>query len=116
MKQRTGKLSLRIVEYILTRDVKDLATLSEEKIAKIFARNLVDMSRKFKAEHNISIPQFIMREKMHRIIFTLDKNKDISITKLSRQLGFLSEEQLDREFINYLAISPRKYKELKTKN
>ncbi|HLP57623.1 MAG TPA: helix-turn-helix domain-containing protein [Candidatus Deferrimicrobium sp.] len=115
MKRELDKLSHRVVEYILTSDIKELATLSEEKIAKIFARNPVYISRKFKLEQNISIPQFILREKIHRIVFALDEDKDISIAELSRRFGFLSMEQFDREFINYLAIDPRKYKELKAK-
>lgn len=114
MKSRTGKLSQQVVEYILTRDMEELATLSVEKIAKIVHRNRAYLYRKFKSDQKISIRQFILREKMHRTVFILEKDNEISITELSRRLGFLSVERFAREFIKYLAIDPRKYRELKS--
>lgn len=115
MRRKTGKLSQQVVEYILTRDMEELATLSGVKIAKALHRNRSYLSRKFKLDQNIGIHQFILREKMHRTVFVLEKDNDISITELSRRLGFLSVERFVREFIKYLAIDPRKYRELKSR-
>ncbi|MCX6584842.1 MAG: helix-turn-helix domain-containing protein [Candidatus Aminicenantes bacterium] len=114
-KRSAGKLSQQVVEYILTRDMEELATLSGEKIARALHRNRAYLYRKFKSDQNIGIHQFILREKIHRTVFLLGKNNDISITELSRRLGFLSVERFVREFIKYLAIDPRKYRELKSK-
>jgi AraC-like DNA-binding protein len=115
MKPGTGKLSQQVVEYILTRDIEELATLSTEKIAKTLHRNRAYLHRKFKSDQKISIHQFILREKMHRTVFVLEKNKEISIAELSRRLGFLSVERFVREFIKYLAVDPLRYRELKSR-
>jgi AraC-like DNA-binding protein len=115
IKRKNGKLSQQVVEYILTRDMEELSTLSGEKIARALHRNRTYLYRRFKLDQNIGVHQFILREKMHRTVFVLEKDNDISITELSRRLGFLSVERFAREFIKYLAIDPRKYRELKTR-
>ncbi len=71
------------------------------------------LSRSFKLDQNISLSDFISREKIYRAIFILDKNHEMSIQELAEELGFLRVEDFAREFENQFAIEPEKYKQIK---
>jgi AraC-like DNA-binding protein len=116
LKNNNLSISDQVVEYILTRNIDELGTLSQEKIADILGKDPTYLEGEFKRSQKISIPGFILREKMHRTVFLLEKQEDINFQELSRKLGFITVDHFVREFKNYLAIDPHKYKELKRSN
>jgi AraC-like DNA-binding protein len=111
MKKR--KVSDKAVDYILSRNLEKLRYLRAGNIAERIGVNRSYLSRRFKIEQNISLKDFIIREKIHRAIFILEINPGKSIPELSTELGFLKVENFTQEFRNYMAIDPERYRYLK---
>jgi AraC-like DNA-binding protein len=112
--KRNNLLADRAVEFILTRDTKELRTLTEEKIAETLKVKSSHLVRTFKIQQCIPLNRFITREKIHRAVFILEKDHSISIEELSKKLGFPRLNDFVMEFEHYLLIDPRRYKELRT--
>ncbi len=111
MKKR--KISERAVEYILTCSLDELKNLSVEKIARNLQVNRSYLSRSFKIDQQMSLSDFILREKIHRAVFILDRNHEQSVQELSDTLGFYREEDFVVEFKNYIAVDPGRYRDLR---
>lgn len=111
MKKR--KISDRAVEYILTRKIDELRSLNAGKVAKSIGANSSYLSRCFETDQKISLGDFILREKIYRAIFILEKDFEISIAELSRELGFTQLDDFVREFRVIIAIDPEKYRDLR---
>jgi len=108
-----NKLSDRAVEFILTRQLGELANLTEVKISESLGVGRRYLSRKFKATQRMTLNRFILREKMHRATSILEDEHEISMKRLSAELGFPGIDHFVMEFENYLAIDPGKYRKLK---
>lgn len=109
---RKKKIVERAVEFILSRDIEELARLTEEKVAKNIGVNSTYLSRSFKDDRKMAIVNFIQREKIYRAYFILSKDYVKSINELSGELGFLKVEDFDNEFENFFAIKPKAFKDL----
>lgn len=112
---RKKKNSERVVEFILTRKIEDLKDLTVGKVAKSIGVNRFYLSLKFIIDQKITLPKFILREKMHEAYFILEENKKRSVDELSEELGFSKVEDFNIEFEKYFAIAPKKYRDLREK-
>ena len=112
MNKATIKTSDLAAEFILTRKTEELASLTGREIAETLGLDLSHLSETFEAQQHIELDQFITREKLHRSVFILDEDHEISIDDLARKLGFRETRQFAREFENYLLIPPRRYREI----
>ena len=99
------------VEYILTRIDEVIRNLNEEDVAAPIQTDLKQLAPAFKKDQKISIPGFIKREKLYRAYFILNKEIDIAIPELSKQLGFASTAEFENEFEKYIFVKPGEYKE-----
>ena len=108
-------LSERVVELILTRNIESLGRLTEEKIAETLEISPTYLLKIFETDQRISLSRFILREKIRRAFFILEKDHTISIEELSRKLGFRQTNDFSREFKKFIAIEPTKFKNLKNK-
>ena len=86
------KVSEKAAEFILTRNLDDLKELTVEKVAKTIGVNRFSLTLKFIIDQGITIPNFIMREKLHEAYFILEEDEKKSIDELSKELGFLKVE------------------------
>ena len=103
----------KAVEFILTRDIDELGALTEEKVAETLEVKPSDLAEIFKTHQSITLNHFILREKIFRAVFMLEKNPSISIERLSTQLKFCQIDDFVMEFQNNIFIDPYRYKELK---
>jgi AraC-like DNA-binding protein len=110
---RGGKVSELAVEYILTRNFVDLKELTVEKIAKAIGVNRFHLSLKFMIDQRITVPNFIMRVKLHEAFFIIEKDKKKSIEELSKELGFLKVEDFDVEFEKYYGVKAVRLRKIK---
>ena len=110
---KESNLTDRAVNIILTCKNAEIATLTGVKIAGILDANASYLLRKFKKDQNISLPSFILREKMHRAAFILESDNKIPIEELASRLGFPKTRRFIEEFSRYFAITPIRYRELK---
>jgi transcriptional regulator GlxA family with amidase domain len=105
-------ISPRVVEFILTREPEELSTLSGQKIAAALSLDLLNLTRAFESDQHISLDRFIVREKMYRAFFLIEKNQGITIEELAKKMGFLQTREFAKEFETLFLIDPGKYKEL----
>jgi AraC-like DNA-binding protein len=112
LKRETINTSDLAAEFILTCKTEKLASLTGQEIAETLGLDLSYLLETFEAKQCIELDQFINREKVHRSIFILDEDREISIDDLARKLGFRETQQFARDFENYLLINPQRYQEI----
>ena len=113
MKQmHNDHISHRVVEFILTRQLDELSTLTREEISGALNLDPVKMTRAFESDQHISLDRFIVREKMYRAFSLIEKNHGITIEELAKKMGFLQTLEFAKEFKTIFLIDPGKYKEL----
>ena len=106
-------ISSQAVDYILTRKNEELRNLDAENVAKGIGSNRSYLTQNFNVDQKISLTDFILREKIYRAVFILEKNHNISIKELSNNLGFREVKDFVREFRSIIAIEPDKYRNLR---
>jgi AraC-like DNA-binding protein len=102
-------LCSQVVQFILSRDRQELATLDEKKIAGIFGVKRSRLSREFKAAQKVDLDRFILKERLHRAFFMIEEDREVSGRELSVQLGFAQFKSFCREFKNLFLIDPDRY-------
>jgi AraC-like DNA-binding protein len=102
----------RVEEYILTCDIEELGVLTEKRIAEALDVNPSELIRKFARHQRIALNRFLVRERIHRAVFMLEKDRSIPVASLSEKLGFSRTDEFVMEFKNYVAVHPNKYREL----
>jgi len=115
-KMMTEEIAMLAVEFILTRNMEELANLKDIQIAQGIGVDIFDLSSCFEADRQMAISEFILREKIYRAYFILRKDARISIKKLSNELGFTKLADFNSVFERYFAISPKNYQNLDHKN
>jgi len=118
-KPKTPKISRQeevknIVEqaslYVLGLSIKELSVARVRDVAEHFDINASFLSRKFKNHYRCNLCEFIQGEKIRRAILILQREKKLSINRLSRRLGFSSTEYFIRVFKKNVGITPHKYR------
>ena len=105
------KISERAVEFILTRQHYDLKHLTLKKVAKNIGVNRLLLYLNFVKDLRTTLPNYILRQKIHEAFFILTKDKLKSIDELSGELGFLTVDEFCLEFEKYYAIDPERFKQ-----
>jgi len=115
MKKNTGPIPFheKVAIYILSRGIEELGTLTSEAVAEALGVPLPKLLKTFAVHQHITLDRFIMREKIHRAIFTIDKDQAVSLESLSGKLGFKRMDEFETQFRNYLHIAPHLYKEIR---
>ena len=110
------RISHKVVEFILTRKLGELSTLTSEEISAALNLDPVEMTHVFEADQRIPLDRFILREKLYRALSLIDKKPGISIEELAKKMGFLQTGEFTREFKTLFLIDPDRYKELVLQN
>ncbi|NIM78553.1 MAG: helix-turn-helix domain-containing protein [Candidatus Aminicenantes bacterium] len=111
-KMKRNSLSDRVVEYVLTRTIDELAALTVESVAFNLNINRSHLSRTFKAEKNFTIEEFVFKIKIIRAATMLKDNVDLTIKEISKRMGFCRCDYFIRIFKRYFGITPARYREL----
>lgn len=109
-----NNIAEQAVDFILTRKIEELAHLTRAKIARALSVNANDLARQFKNRHHMTLHGFILREKLHRAAFLLEKKHELTIDDLAAKLGFSKPEHFNKEFNRYFAAEPTQYRNMKT--
>lgn len=115
-KDKTKRVYLcdRVVEYILTRDVDTLGALTIDMLAESYDISAAELIKTFALYQRIPLDRFIIRERIHRAVFMLEKDHSVEVEELSRRLGFAKPRDFIMEFKNYLAVHPNKYVQVRS--
>ncbi len=98
--------------HILGLGDGELAELKVQNLANKLGVNQTYLKDLFQDDQNMTIPQFIEREIMHRALFNLEKSDDINITELASRLGFKGVSGFVDAFEQVMLIKPDKYREI----
>lgn len=104
-----------VVEYILTRGLKELSQLTRYKIANHFGINQNYLSEKFKKETQMTIWQFLNFEKMRRAEFLLRTFHNLSVVTISKMVGSEKCQLFRKNFRKVFGINPGKYRSITVK-
>lgn len=98
--------------FILTRSDKELSNLKLKDAAEAVGRDSALLANEFELGQNITFEKFVLREKVHRAIYALEQEEDITISNLARRLGFTTTYDFSFAFEKYFLICPRRYKKI----
>ncbi|MCP5102459.1 MAG: helix-turn-helix domain-containing protein [bacterium] len=112
---RKQKISDRVTEFILTREMDQLAMLKVSSIASTFNVNPSYLSRIFKGDKDITLNEFITGEKMFRSALLLKKDRHVTMDELARIVGFSRADYFITLFKNYFGVHPKKFKKNRKK-
>ena len=104
------------VEYILTQPVENLANLTVAEIARHLDVSHSYLARKFKAERDYPLREYLFREKMIRSVYLLQNEENMTIRDLARMMGFFDAEYFAYLFKQHFGVSPGRYRSSKKRN
>ncbi|MCK4760953.1 MAG: helix-turn-helix domain-containing protein [Candidatus Aminicenantes bacterium] len=103
-------LSDDVVEYILTLDLQEFADINVNAVADKFKVNRIYLSRKFRDDKNIALPDYIIKVKMHRATALMSADEDLSTEDVAQALGYSNPQYFSRLFKARIGTTPGKYK------
>lgn len=111
-KREPGEIVAECIQYIL--DNLDNPELSVNKVAANCYLNPIYLNRIFKKEKEISIGQFIIREKMV-LAARLFQEGGLSAATVAAKVGYPNYPYFSTAFKKYFGCSPQQYKEERDK-
>ena len=106
------KISEPVVEFIITRNLKELSRLTRYMIADYFGINKNYLSEKFKKETQMTVLEYLDFEKMKRAEELMKKRPDLTIRKISDLVGIEKLSQFREKFKKIYILKPGRYKKL----
>ena len=104
----------RVVEYVMSITDEQFANLSVAVLAYSLKINRFKLSRQFKCQSDMTLEEFLFKEKMERAAFLLKAFEDITVKEVSRRIGFCTCDYFIRKFKQYYGVPPGRYKEFKS--
>jgi len=109
---KTENFPEKALVYILSQRDDELIKLQTAGIAQTLNTDRFQLTEDFRKYQNQSITSFIEREIIHRALFKLERDIDITIDELSNRFGFSTTEDFEITFKKYILVKPSRYKEL----
>jgi len=109
---KNNNASDRVVEYVLTRSLEELATLTVEQISTHLKVNRSHLSRTFRNEKSFTIEEFIFKIKIIRSAALLKEENELTIKDIAQKMGFCRCDYFIRIFKLYFGTTPAKYRDL----
>lgn len=106
------KIGESVVEYIITRSMKELSCLTRYMIANYLGINQNYLSEKFKQETQMTVLQYLDLEKMKRAEELLKTRPDLTIRRISDLVGIEKLSQFRMKFRRTYALNPGKYRKV----
>lgn len=107
---RFENISESVVEYVISRDLRELSGLTRYKIADHFGINKNYLSEKFKEETQMTVLEFLNFEKMKRAECLLKKRQDIPVKRISILVGIAKVSQFRTKFQSIYGLKPGQYR------
>ena len=104
----------QVVRYVMGLTDKEFANLSVSTLAYLLNMDRYKLSRQFKKQIDMTVEEFLFKEKMARAAFLLKSAGNITVKEVSKRIGFCTCDYFIRTFKKFYGIAPGKYKEFKT--
>lgn len=117
--EKYNNLSDRAVEFVLTREVSEMADLTVKNIARALDVNPSYLSRRFLLDKKVPLGEHIMQMKIYRsaLLLTMNDSKELTVKQLAKNLGFCTTSYFIHAFRKLFGIGPGKYRDcIKWKN
>jgi two-component system, response regulator YesN len=108
------KVSDRVLKHVMTVTDREFADLSVSVLAHLFKVERCKLSRQFKQQTDLTLEDFLFREKMSRAAFLLISRENITVKEVARRIGFCTCDYFIQKFRRYYGIVPGRYKAFKT--
>lgn len=111
--EKDNTLSDRVVEFVLTREVSEMAGLTVKNIARAFDVNPSYLSRRFVLDKKVPLGEHIMQMKIYRsaLLLIMKDSKELSVNELAKNLGFCTPSYFIHAFRKMFGIGPGKYRD-----
>jgi YesN/AraC family two-component response regulator len=103
-----------VMQHVMTVSDEEFSELTVCTLAYSFNIDRYKLLRQFKNRTNMTLEDFLFKEKMARAAFLLHANSDITVKEVSKKVGYSTSDYFIRKFKQYYGIVPGKYKELKS--
>jgi AraC-like DNA-binding protein len=101
------------VEFILSKKLDELETVTTASIAGELNVSPSYLARCFRSERNFSLKEYLLREKMLRAVSLMMNEPRLTIKEIAMKVGFLDVCYFSRTFKKNIGISPGRYRECK---
>jgi YesN/AraC family two-component response regulator len=115
-RKRRISMAEKAAEFILKMEDEKIRFLAAKDVAKRLNKNLILLSPVFFLFQKISLSKYIIREKIYRAYFILEKDQEIPAKNLSERLGFVSPQVFKDEFEKFFCVKPEMYQKIKKEN
>jgi AraC-like DNA-binding protein len=113
--KKNSSQSDKVVEYVLTRKIGELETLSVESVSKDLKIKRNKLWRGFKAEKELTPEEYIFRIKITRAAFLLEENDELTVKEIGEKVGYYDYNYFISIFKQYFGTTPGRYRKLKKK-
>ncbi len=116
---RNDNLPDRVVEFVLSCEIDDMANLTVKNIAEHFDLTPSYLSRRFTQEKKMTLGEHIMQMKIYRasLLLLTSGSDELTIARLAKKMGFCTTGYFIAVFKKLFGIAPGKYREcVKGKN
>jgi len=104
----------RVVEHVMSISDEGFADLSVAVLANSLKIDRFKLSRHFRNQSDMTLEEFLFKEKMARAAFLLKTFTDITVKEVSRRFGFCTCDYFIRKFKQYYGVAPGRYKDIKS--
>jgi len=109
-----NNVSDKVIKYVLTLADDDFADLSVGTLACSFKIDRFKLLRQFKHQTDMTLEDFLLKEKMARAAFLLKADAAVTVKEVSERIGFCTCDYFIRRFRAFYGIPPGRYREFKT--
>jgi AraC-like DNA-binding protein len=102
-------ISDRMVAYILSRGIDDLADLNVNAIARKFGMNRSYLSERFNMDKKVPMHRYILMIKLLRSLSLLEQG-GITVEEVSRKMGFSGTDYFRKVFKQMMGTTPGNYR------
>jgi len=103
------------IEFVLSREIEELGTLTVARIARELNVSPSYLSRLFKCMRHVTLKEYLVRTKMFISASLLLDDSHIKIAELAQKMGFEDAEYFACVFKKNFGVSPAKFRECKKK-
>jgi AraC-like DNA-binding protein len=105
-------ISEPVVEFIVSRNLKELSGLTRYQIADYFGVNKNYLSEKFKNETQMTVLEYLDFEKMKRAERLLQTMPELTIREISDLVGIEKLSQFRKKFKKIYILKPGRYRKV----
>lgn len=104
----------RVVGYVMSLRDREFANLNVAALAYSFKIDRFKLLRQFKSQAQMTLEEFLFKEKMSRASFLLIAAAGITVKEVSERIGYCTSDYFIRKFRQFYGVAPGKYKDIKT--